>query len=432
MIEPVWELPEPGAESGSQSGAPFVQAHLVQAHREKVASARMWAATRWPYLATALFATTVVPSPGIKGLAVDPRWRLYADPEVLDAWSVEQIGSVLVHHVGHLLRDHAGRATALGISSETEADWVSAADMEINDDLVASGLQMPADPILPQAMGMEPGRFAEEYFQHLSVEGAECDVGECGSGAHGQRRSWDSRDDRGPHITPNEAEMLRCQVASEILRCDREGRGDVPLGLARWAESLIEPKVDWRRVLAAEVRRGVHKVAGAVDYSYQRRSRRQGASGDIILPGLVQPRPDVAVLCDTSGSMGDDELTTVLAEVEGLLSSIGCGRDRLRVLSCDAAVHAVQRVSSARQVELLGGGGTDMARGIEEAARLRPRPSVIVVLTDGMTPWPADAPRGITVVIALIGRGFATRAQVRSWPVPSWARMVEVDLDEAV
>lgn len=425
MIEPVWELPAPEPK-------PPPRPRFSQVHREKVASARMWAATRWPYLATALFATTVVPVRDLKGLAVDPRWRLYAGTDALDSWSVEEIGSVLVHHVGHLLRDHAGRASAMGINRETEEDWVTAADMEINDDLVVSGLQMPGDPVLPQSVGMEPGRFAEEYFRHLQLEEVDGDAGECGSGAHGQQRPWDDGEGGGPTISPGEAELMRCHVASEVLRCAREGRGDVPLGLTRWAESLIDPKVDWRRVLSAEVRRGVHKVAGAVDYSYQRRSRRQGVSPDIVLPGLVQPRPDVAVLCDTSGSMGDEELATVLAEVEGLLSSIGCGRDRLRVLSCDAEVHAVQRVSNARQVELVGGGGTDMAHGIAEAARLKPRPSVLVVLTDGETPWPADPPLGMTVVIALIGHGVSHRSRRSAgsqWAPPEWARVVEVDLD---
>ena len=41
--------------------------------------------------------------------------------------------------------------------------------------------------------------------------------------------------------------------------------------------------------------------------------------------------------------------------------------------------------------------------GIAAAARLRPRPQVVVVLTDGYTPWPRSAPEGISVVVGATG-----------------------------
>ena len=35
-----------------------------------------------------------------------------------------------------------------------------------------------------------------------------------------------------------------------------------------------------------------------------------------------------------------------------------------------------------------------MGAGLAKAAELGPRPDLIVVLTDGYTPWPSSAPRG--------------------------------------
>jgi predicted metal-dependent peptidase len=84
-------------------------------------------------------------------------------------------------------------------------------------------------------------------------------------------------------------------------------------------------------------------------------------------------------------------------------------------------VAPVQRVSSARQVELIGGGGTDMGAGIGAAAALRPRPAVTVVLTDGYTPWPAVAPKGMRVVVGLLGEAAPD--------APPWARAVRVSPD---
>jgi predicted metal-dependent peptidase len=86
--------------------------------------------------------------------------------------------------------------------------------------------------------------------------------------------------------------------------------------------------------------------------------------------------------------MTDDLLAASLAEVEGLLTALGLAR-RLRVIACDTAAAAAQRVTSARQVELTGGGGTNTDAGIAAAAARRPGPAITVVLTDGLTP---DAP----------------------------------------
>jgi predicted metal-dependent peptidase len=191
----------------------------------------------------------------------------------------------------------------------------------------------------------------------------------------------------------------------------------VPAGLLRWAQDVLEPVVDWRRVLAAELRRAVADTSGAVDYSYRRPSRRASVAGDVVLPALRRPVPEVAVVCDTSGSMTEDLLAAALAEVEGLLRSLGLAR-QVRVLACDTAVGAARRVTSARQVELVGGGGTDMGAGIAAAAGLRPRPAVTVVLTDGFTPWPDEAPPGIRVVVGLLGDAAPE--------APTWTRTVRV------
>jgi len=145
------------------------------------------------------------------------------------------------------------------------------------------------------------------------------------------------------------------------------------------------------------------------------------------MPTLVRPIPDVAIVCDTSGSMSGDLLGRVLAEVEGLLQRVGLRGTNVRVLTCDAQVHSVKRVSRAAQIELLGGGGTDMGEGITQALALRPRPSIVVVLTDGFTPWLTEAPRKAKVIVGVIegGRGTAPWMH-RIPPPPSWAKVVRI------
>jgi predicted metal-dependent peptidase len=272
-------------------------------------------------------------------------------------------------------------------------------------------------------------------------------AGRCGSAATGQPEPWELGGARGaaggghdggapgaaapspaaagargaaagevPGVELAEAALIRRRVALDVQEHAR-GRGTLPGGWQRWAEAHLTPKVDWRRELAALVRHAVARVAGASDYSYQRLGRRQSAFRDVVVPALRQPAPRVAVVVDTSGSMGQADLDRALAEIAGILRSAG-QREGLSVLAVDAAVHATRRVFRTDQVRLAGGGGTDMGVGIAAAARLRPRPEVVVVVTDGYTPWPARAPAGTRVVVAL------TR---KAGSAPAWARAVVVD-----
>ncbi len=379
---------------------------------------------------------------GGDGVAVDAEWRLYIEPAVAARFSVAELGALLVHHTGHLIRDHAGRAETFGVGESTAERWSTAADAELNDDLADVGIVVPGKAILPEHLGFERGRLAEEYFARRRAQpptepdedDPDGDAGEPtsdhGSGAHGHHRPWEdpsgdeSAGDQPPGLTKHERDLLRAQTAQQMLDAVRTGQGNVPGSWQRWAEELLAPTVDWRHALAAEVRRGVQHVAGAVDYSYRRPSRRASTSPTIVLPALEKPVPEVAVVCDTSGSMGDRQLARVLGEVEGILGGIGLRSRGVRVLAVDASVQTVRRVSSARQVELIGGGGTDMSRGIEAAVALRPRPSVLVVLTDGLTPWPERAPRGVRVVVGMLTDAPGAS---RLPPTPGWARVVRID-----
>jgi predicted metal-dependent peptidase len=391
------------------------------------AAARLWAATRFPYLASGLFGTHPVSAPGSGTASVDRRWRLHADPGVVAGLTPAELGSVLVHHVCHLLRDHAERAVASVVTPGEVPTWIRAADAEINDDLIPAGLELPGNPVLPGDFGAPAGKLAEEYYALLREAEARMRAPaggtaparsgwlDCGSGADGQPRDGERAGGPGG-LDPWQADLLRRQVAQDVVRAGQEP-GTVPAGLLRWAREALAPTVDWRRLLAAELRQAVADVAGAADYSYRRPSRRAAAVPGVVLPALRRPVPELAVVCDTSGSMTGELLAMALAEVEGLLRALGLSR-RLRVLACDAAAGPARRITSARQVELTGGGGTDMGAGIAAAYALRPRPAVTVVLTDGYTPWPSAAPKGMRVIAALLGPDARD--------APSWVRSVRV------
>ncbi|HEX4019151.1 MAG TPA: VWA-like domain-containing protein [Frankiaceae bacterium] len=382
--------------------------------RHQFAAARVWAAERMPYLASALFAADIRAAPDSGTIAVDRRWHVLADPEVASQLSVAELGALLLHLIGHLLRDHADRAEGAGATQHQL--WNACADAEVNDDLPAA-VPLSRAATMPADLGQQPHRLTEDYYAAISGHPRpRVDEWDCGSGADGKPRPGDGQDG----IDPSAGTLLQLSVAAEIQRAAREP-GTVPAGWQRWAEALLPTRVDWRRLLAAEIRRAVSYVAGRVDYSYRRPSRRGAAALPAILPTLIRPVPEVAVVCDTSGSMTADLLEQALVEVEGILTRGGLPSGSLRVLAVDTTVHAVRRVSRASQVMLTGGGGTNMGAGIEAAAALKPRPSIVVVLTDGYTPWPIRPPREIRVVVGLLNFPGMPIPDV-----PGWARSVVI------
>ncbi|MFJ3204188.1 VWA-like domain-containing protein [Streptomyces sp. NPDC086989] len=385
------------ADDRTAGGAP---AH-VRLDRAKLLAARYRAAESRPYLASALYALTVVPSDGVPTMGVDRHWRCYVSPAFVDATPVAELAGVWIHEVAHLLRDHHARAGRLPASEQRDPVRVNIAqDCEINDDLLADGLALPEGRMEPRLFGLATGGMFEAYLPAIP---ATPHVPDCGSGAHGTAAPWELGGSAGPaRIGPVEAEALRRQTA-QAMRAHQRTRGRLPAGWQRWAQELLEPTVDWRRALSGAVREAAAWAGGAVDYTYRRPSRRTPAlGGRVVLPSLRRPLPRVAIVVDTSGSMGEEELAAALGEVTGVLREVGVRGNRVAVLACDADVHTVARVTSVEQVILAGGGGTDMRVGIRAALAAPERPNIVVVLTDGYTPWPDETP-SCRLIAALIG-----------------------------
>ncbi|GIJ55018.1 vWA domain-containing protein [Virgisporangium aurantiacum] len=367
--------------------------------RTKLLAARLKAATDRPYLASALFALSVVESTVVPTMAVDRLWRCYVNAGFVDATPVPQLAGVWIHEVAHLLRDHHGRAGRLPSDLQGDRSRVNIAqDCEINDDLIQDGLALPAGVLTPGTFGLPDGRLFEQYLPDIP-ETPECP--RCGSGASGGTEPWDLPPGEGGRVSPAEAQSIR-RYTADAVRAHQRGRGTVPTGWRRWADGILEPTVDWRQVLAGSVRQAIAWASGAVDYTYRRPSRRSAAQAGVVLPSMRRPAPSVAIVVDTSGSMSDDDLAAAMAEVAGVLREVGVRGNRVTVLSCDAAVGVVRRVARAEELELVGSGGTDMRVGIATALAQPTKPHVIVVLTDGMTPWP-DEPPAARVIAGLIG-----------------------------
>ncbi|MFE6870231.1 VWA-like domain-containing protein [Kitasatospora sp. NPDC057692] len=395
----------------------------------KLYAARLHAVRVRPYLATALFALHVVESRDVPTMAVDRYWRCYASPAFVARTPVEELAGVWVHEVSHLLRDHHGRGDRLarvrGLSSPAERLRMNiAADCEINDDVFGDGLVAPAGAVTPEALELPPGELMEDYLRMFRLGPLTQDFAwlDCGSGADGLARGWELGPDGAHGLSAQQRDAVRFRVARAISGSP----GDAPAGWRRWAEEAFHPPQPWRELLGAAVRSAVSGAGAGEDYSYGRPARRSAALPGTVLPSLRRRPPRVTVVVDTSGSVSDAELGTALLEVAAICRAVGGRRDLVTVVSCDAAAQTAQRVCAAAEVPLVGGGGTDLREGFAAALRAWPRPDVVVVLTDGQTPWPTARPSCRTVV-GLFGRSTGWREDgsgYRRPEPPAWARVV--------
>ncbi|MCX4545671.1 VWA-like domain-containing protein [Streptomyces sp. NBC_01565] len=402
--------------------------------RDKLYAARLHATRVRPYLATALFALHVVESRRVPTMAVDPHWRCYVSPGFVDRTPVEELAGVWVHEVSHLLRDHHGRgdrvARARGLHGPGERLRMNiAADFEINDDVFGEGLVRPEGAVEPASAGLPEGQLMEDYLRQFGLGPRTRHMAwvDCGSGADGLEREWDLGPDGAHGLSEHERDAVRFRVAQGIA-----GRpGNVPSGWKRWAEEAFHPPQPWRALLGAAVRSATSGSGAGEDYSYGRPSRRSAGVPGAVLPSLRRRPPRVSVVIDTSGSVSDAELGSALLEVAAISRAVGGRRDLVTVVSCDAAARIAQPLCRAEGIALLGGGGTDLRSGFAKALRSGARPDVIVVLTDGQTPWPSTRPPCRTVV-GLFSRGRPARSWSEDDPdyvpdtPPAWARVVDI------
>lgn len=423
-------------------------------------AARLKAIKRHPYFTSVYFALIPIEK-AIGTLAVDKQWRCYYDPEKIKEWGVEKTSTILLHEIGHLLRDHHKRVKNKGIKDNEFKIANICEDLEINDDIVAEGINLPTNLCLPKKFNLEENDIWENYFDVLIKKASQLDLEfcsgsdcktdpkcptnlpgdneskdpktgkirihvDCGSCAGGDQRDYeDPEDPLGKDgILDIEQELIRRQIAREIQDACSKNPGNVPLGWKQWADATLKSQVRWDKELRASIRNAAFFRSGCEDYTYKKPSRRQNLFPDIVKPSMHKPTPDVAIVIDTSGSMDKNALEVCLSETKAVLKSSNLLAGTT-VLTADTQVHFAKKVVNVKQIELLGGGGTDMVQPLKVIASKKHKPSVVIVMTDGYTPWPDHNLLPKSRVIALLIGNNSDRN------VPTWMKKIVVDTKSA-
>ncbi len=414
---------------------------------------------------------------GSDSVAMDEKRVVFVDPRYLVRVGPEVFAADLVHEiVVHGLGDHWTRFNEMDIPEEHRKLWNYAGDAAGNgtcfEIFAHSGGKMrphghvtttqnvmeirkKSGWVLPESFGFADGGTVEEYYRDILAKQEKQQQQSGGSGNSPQGQQQPGNDSGDPQMAPGTQpkqcgacagdkqqtdklrEMAKQQGEqvpegrSEIEQqanaqrtalaikkaAEGQGRGTMPAGLTRWAEKKLKPpKIDWRRQLRSIVATGIGRAKGQQDFT-QSKLRKRGA---MLLPTMFAPTPRVAMVIDTSGSMGEKDLARCLSEAKGIFAVLQQGgASEVAITACDTRATKPKKFKrwdqNAVSNVLVGGGGTDMGAGLTAVAESKPH--ITIVTTDGDTDWPYRQPAGTGKVVVCLTRptGCAT---------PSWATVV--------
>jgi len=182
--------------------------------------------------------------------------------------------------------------------------------------------------------------------------------------------------------------------------------GKLPADIQRLVDEVLEPKVDWRNKL----RMLTTGKIGSRGETWARPNRRRLVLNPIVILPSKKPYGAgcVVVAVDTSGSIGQREYDAFFGEMKSILAD--CKPKEVVVMSCDARVHQMERLTTLDEFEglqkkgLRGGGGTDFRPVFERVESEWLRPDTLVYLTDMLGCFPDEAP-GYPVIWCSTSKG---------------------------
>lgn len=201
---------------------------------------------------------------------------------------------------------------------------------------------------------------------------------------NGQGQPLDDHDwDGAAELTPDEQRELARDI-DEAIRQGALIAGKVGSGGDRSLDELLQPQIDWREVL----REFVQTTCAGNDYSTWARPNRRYVSGGYYMPsGISEQVGELVVAVDTSGSIGQLQLTAFMSEIKAICDTVQ--PEAIRLLYWDTRVCQDEKYETHQLEDLVkttkpaGGGGTNVECVTEYLTEHGIKPQACIVLTDG-------------------------------------------------
>lgn len=208
--------------------------------------------------------------------------------------------------------------------------------------------------------------------------------GEPSSSPGGGSAGLDEHDWEGAQSLSDEDKRELARDIDEAIRQGAMAAGKMGGTGNRDLDELLQPQIDWREVL----REFIQNTCAGNDYStYARPNRRLMSQGIIMPSGISEQVGELVIAIDTSGSIGQRELTAFLSEVKGVCDTVK--PDKLRLLYWgssvvgDEAYDMHELDSLVKSTKPMGGGGTDVNCVTQYMTDEGIKPQACIVLTDG-------------------------------------------------
>jgi predicted metal-dependent peptidase len=378
-----------------------------------------------PFLYTIALFTKFIPATSV-AVAATNGICVYFNVEVFSMLGAAQRNYIFVHEIYHMILSHVARSKKY--PEVNSRIWNAAADIYINNGC------MPTLPwcTFPEKLGgiNEPDLLrdsTEEIYALLLKKQAEEKEGKgnkkssskskgkskSGKGAGSQstgksleeilselvedlKNKGDISEEDASAIgeeltkmTPEELEdyWKRVILIANTNHLSSKSVGNLPAGLQRLVDEITDPQLPWQSILIN------YLVKHPFDYEgFDRRFIHRGIYQDWLDGDSVQ-----AYVCiDTSGSVGQDDLTLFAAELKGILSSYP--HIKLKLYFADCALYGPYDVETLDDIpEPQGGGGTSFDiffKEIEEDKEfsLTSEARLAIYLTDGYASFNFDTP----------------------------------------
>ncbi len=378
----------------------------------EIQQARVQLMLREPYLASAIARLPVVNAEGMDWcdtMATDG-YYIYVNPAFCATLTQEEITFVFAHEVMHCVLGHIDRR-----ESRKPEIWNHAIDYATNLMLVQLGMKMPKQGLFDhEYIGMTAEDIYAKLKQHIpdkmgNTDGAQAGgqgVKVCKNGGAGEglkqcvAKGWDlhipPEDIRGHSIRaldfPSSEERKRLRIAlSQPL--EQKLRGTSPGLFDSEIKKAAGGEVPWRTLLSrffTGLRRDNYRLMPP---------NKKHIWAGLYLPSMGAPGPShIVVAIDTSGSMGDEELGKILAEIDRLRSATEC---KLTLIQCDATIRKIEEfdecsATSFERMRFYGRGGTRF-EPVFDWIKTKARQELfafdtLVYLTDGFGSFPAQPP----------------------------------------
>ena len=347
-------------------------------------------------------------------IAADPAWcktlgtdarAIYYNPEYVRELTLSQIQFVLAHEALHCALSHFARR-----QHRLKHRWDLACDLAINPILIKDGLvpppeafsidvyeNMSAEEIYPllddnEDMQTQDHHLYDNENDDLTEKLQQPNQSSQSQGSGSADAEIDKNAGGAPQPKPldgKEKEELAIQWKQRMAGAAQTAMqaGKLSGDMARWIDTLLQPQLPWRMLLAKHM-----TSAAREDYNYTRPSRREGSA---ILPSLRSNQIDLVVVIDTSGSISNAEMQLFVSEVDSIK---GQTRSRITLQVCDNKLANEGPWEFEYWDEFVlpknlpGGGGTSFKPVFEWLDRTGKRPDLLVYFTDAQGKFPQLAP----------------------------------------